>query len=256
MHHHSREYRHSRRDEQREWEAARRGAFKRGFGPFGPGFGGRGGRGGGMFGIGKMLADGDLRVVVLALLEDGPRHGYDIIKAVEERSHGFYSPSPGVVYPTLTYLEEVGYASAASDGNKKIYTITAAGRQHLAENRELADSVLVGHRQVRPQARPDARLVGDPQHRQRARPRHPRRHRRGQRGPPRPEGGHRRGTGGRRRDGPAAGRQGAPQRRRSRSARPARTTARSSTFSHGRHTHRRNPGGGHPHEFGSARSDA
>jgi len=144
MHRHSREYRHERRAEHREWEAARRGAFKHGFGPFGPGFGGRGGRGGGMFGIGKMLADGDLRVVVLALLEDGPRHGYDLIKAVEERSHGFYSPSPGVVYPTLTYLEEVGYASAASEGNKKIYTITEAGRQHLAENRELADSVLAG----------------------------------------------------------------------------------------------------------------
>ncbi len=144
MHHRSREYRHERRADQRDWEAAKRGAFRHGFGPFGANFGGRGGRGGGMFGIGKVLADGDLRVVVLALLEDGPRHGYDVIKAVEERSHGFYSPSPGIVYPTLTYLEEVGYVSSASEGNKKVYTITEAGRQHLNENRELADSVLTG----------------------------------------------------------------------------------------------------------------
>src|ERR1700694_5495527 len=72
---------------------------------------GRSGRGfgGGAFRVGKMLADGDLRVIVLALLVEAPRHGYDIIKALEEKSSGIYSPSPGVVYPTLTYLEEVGY---------------------------------------------------------------------------------------------------------------------------------------------------
>lgn len=112
---------------------------------------GRGGRGGGgrgwggnAFRVGKMLADGDLRIIVLALLAEGPRHGYDIIKAIEEKSSGIYSPSPGVVYPTLTYLEEVGYASAASDGNKKVYTITDAGRAHLDENRDLADLVLDG----------------------------------------------------------------------------------------------------------------
>jgi DNA-binding PadR family transcriptional regulator len=81
-------------------------------------------------------------VIVLALLADGPRHGYDIIKALEERSSGIYSPSPGVVYPTLTYLEEVGYVSASAEGNKKVYAITDAGRAHLAENRELADLAL------------------------------------------------------------------------------------------------------------------
>ena len=112
--------------------------------------GGRGGRGfgggfgGGAFRVGKMLADGDLRVVVLALLTDTPRHGYDIIKALEERSHGVYSPSPGVVYPTLTYLEEIGYVTATADGNKKVYAITDTGRAYLAENRELADMVLEG----------------------------------------------------------------------------------------------------------------
>jgi DNA-binding PadR family transcriptional regulator len=91
---------------------------------------------------GKMLADGDLRLIVLVLLEDGPRHGYDIIKALEEKSSGIYSPSPGVVYPTLTYLEEAGYTTATSDGNKRVYSITDAGRAYLAENREAADSIL------------------------------------------------------------------------------------------------------------------
>src|SRR3954462_11675737 len=75
---------------------------------------------------GKMLADGDLRLIVLVLLEEAPRHGYDIIKALEQRSSGIYSPSPGVVYPTLTYLEEANYATAASEGNKRVYSITEA----------------------------------------------------------------------------------------------------------------------------------
>ena len=127
------------------WHAGRRG-FGPGFrGPFGPGFGGPGrGRGGNAFRIGRMLADGDLRLIVLALLEEAPRHGYDIIKALEEKSSGFYSPSPGVVYPTLTFLEESGYAVSASDGNKKVYSITDAGRAHLDENRELSDTVMKG----------------------------------------------------------------------------------------------------------------
>jgi len=105
---------------------------------------GRGGWGGGAFRVGKMLADGDLRLIVLALLSDGPRHGYDIIKALEEKSSGIYSPSPGVVYPTLTYLEEVGYATSAAEGSKKVYSITDAGRAHLEENREVADLAVSG----------------------------------------------------------------------------------------------------------------
>jgi DNA-binding PadR family transcriptional regulator len=91
---------------------------------------------------GKMLADGDLRLIVLLLLEEAPRHGYDIIKALEDKSHGLYSPSPGVVYPTLTYLEEAGYATATSEGNKRVYAITDAGRAHLKENRAAADDIL------------------------------------------------------------------------------------------------------------------
>ncbi|MER8918525.1 PadR family transcriptional regulator [Mesorhizobium sp. M0802] len=114
-----------------------------GFGPFG--HGGRGGGRGGpgdMFRAGRMLADGDLKLITLSLLAQAPRHGYDIIKALEERTSGIYSPSPGVVYPTLTFLEEAGYAASAADGNKKVFSITEAGQAHLAENREMIDGVL------------------------------------------------------------------------------------------------------------------
>jgi DNA-binding PadR family transcriptional regulator len=129
-------------EDPRAWHFAGRGGGPGGWGRHG----GRGGRGwgGNAFRVGKMLADGDLRIVVLALLANGPRHGYDIIKAIEEKSSGIYVPSPGVVYPTLTYLEEVGYASASADGNKKVFAITESGRAHLEENRDLADLVLDG----------------------------------------------------------------------------------------------------------------
>src|SRR3974377_1211090 len=67
------------------------------------------GRGGGDFKrAGRMLAHGDLRLIALALIAEQPRHGYDIIKQLEDRTSGWYSPSPGIVYPTLTYLEEAG----------------------------------------------------------------------------------------------------------------------------------------------------
>lgn len=135
---------HPRWNEERAWQFGGRGGPHGGWGRHGGGARGGRGWGGNAFRVGKMLADGDLRVIVLALLADGPRHGYDIIKAIEEKSSGVYSPSPGVVYPTLTYLEEVGYASASTDGNKKVYTITDTGRAYLAENRDLADMVLDG----------------------------------------------------------------------------------------------------------------
>lgn len=114
-----------------------------GFGPFG--HGGRGGGRGGpgdMFRAGRMLADGDLKLITLSLLAEAPRHGYDIIKALEERTSGIYSPSPGVVYPTLTFLEEAGYAVSSSEGNKKVFSITEAGQAHLADNRQMIDGVL------------------------------------------------------------------------------------------------------------------
>ncbi|UYN98868.1 MAG: PadR family transcriptional regulator [Devosia sp.] len=97
---------------------------------------------GGNMRVGRMLASGDLRLVALYLIEQQPRHGYDLIKAVEERSNGVYSPSPGIVYPALTYLEEAGYVTSAADGNKKLYTITDDGKAHLEENREAVSSTL------------------------------------------------------------------------------------------------------------------
>ncbi|MDX8469399.1 PadR family transcriptional regulator [Mesorhizobium sp. VK23B] len=123
--------------------AGRFGGRGGGFGPFGHGMrgGGRGGPGD-MFRAGRMLADGDLKLITLSLLAEAPRHGYDIIKALEERTSGIYSPSPGVVYPTLTFLEEAGYAVSSSEGNKKVFSITEAGRAHLEENREMIDHVL------------------------------------------------------------------------------------------------------------------
>src|ERR1700728_2132896 len=90
----------------------------------------------------KMLASGDLRLIILALLSEKPRHGYEIIKAVEEHSSGIYSPSPGMVYPALTYLEELGYTASESEGTKKLYRITEAGTNHLKENRASVEETL------------------------------------------------------------------------------------------------------------------
>ncbi len=104
--------------------------------------GGDWGNMGGNFRIGRMLASGDVRLVALYLIEQQPRHGYDLIKAIEDKSAGFYTPSPGIVYPALTFLEEAGYVTSQSEGNKKLYTITAEGRAHLADNREAIESTL------------------------------------------------------------------------------------------------------------------
>ncbi len=90
----------------------------------------------------RMLAQGDLRLVALALIAEQPRHGYEIIKLLEEKTDGWYAPSPGMVYPTLTYLEETGHVTAQTEGAKKLYTITEEGRAHLAENRAFVDAVL------------------------------------------------------------------------------------------------------------------
>ncbi len=84
---------------------------------------------------------GDLKYVILDLLKDKPRHGYDIIREMEEQSFGFYKPSPGVVYPTLQMLEEMGYAFSVEHEGKKIYTITEDGRQFLAKQKDVANGV-------------------------------------------------------------------------------------------------------------------
>ena len=116
--------------------AARRGW--RGHAGPGHGWGGRhGGMGGGeMMRAGRMLAQGDLRLIALALIAEQPRHGYEIIKVLEETTEDWYSPSPGIVYPTLTYLEEAGYVTAQTEGAKKLYAtpkdVIARARQAIS----------------------------------------------------------------------------------------------------------------------------
>lgn len=106
------------------------------------GRGGWGGRHGGRFG-GRMFGHGDLRLVLLALISEQPRHGYELIRVIEEMFDGAYAPSPGVVYPTLTLLEDMGHASVAvGEGGKKQYTITDEGRAWLEENRDAVDAVM------------------------------------------------------------------------------------------------------------------
>ena len=93
------------------------------------------------FGWESPFGKGDLKYVILDLLKEKPSYGYEIIRALEERSHGFYTPSPGVVYPTLQMLEEMGYASAKDRDGKKIYTITKEGDKFLSERKDFADEV-------------------------------------------------------------------------------------------------------------------
>jgi DNA-binding PadR family transcriptional regulator len=106
----------------------------------GGGFGG-GGFGDRAFGMGRKLASVDLQLLILGLLAEKPRHGYEIIKALDERSKGFYIPSPGMVYPALTYLEEIGHATVETVGTRKLYQITEAGKEHLDSNRSAADAL-------------------------------------------------------------------------------------------------------------------
>jgi DNA-binding PadR family transcriptional regulator len=101
-----------------------------------------------------MLSSLDLQLVILALLEKQPRHGYEIIKTLEEHSNGVYIPSPGMIYPALTYLEETSYARSEVEGNKKLYSITDAGLAYFAENRTIAREILdqlekLGHEMAR-----------------------------------------------------------------------------------------------------------
>jgi DNA-binding PadR family transcriptional regulator len=129
-----------------------RGRFAMRGGPrgfsFGPGgfhfeFGdGPGGRGGGR-GRRRMFEGGQLRLVLLKLIADEPRHGYELIKAIEELTDGHYAPSPGIVYPTLTMLEDMGLiAEKKSKDSKKVYEATDDGRAHLEENEEEVDELI------------------------------------------------------------------------------------------------------------------
>ena len=109
------------------------------------GFMGRHGRGFGGFGGGdreRLFDSGELRLVILALLAEKPSYGYEIIKAIEERLSGGYAPSPGVVYPTLTLLEEEGYATVSSaEGSKKLYTVTELGSEYLKTNQATVKAI-------------------------------------------------------------------------------------------------------------------
>ena len=152
-------------------------AAGRGFGGgFGPGWGGgdwgnwgaggrHGGRGGGRRG---MFRPGELRLVLLKLIADQPRHGYDLIQSIEEMTGGEYAPSPGVVYPTLTMLEDMNYISAAaSEGSsRKAYAITPEGQAHLDERKDEAEALIDrlsehGERQRRAGGAPISRAVGN-----------------------------------------------------------------------------------------------
>ena len=124
--------RHHERHSRHPWADHMRG-MGHGMGRGGPGRGGR---------IGRFLEHGDLRFVVLALIEEQPRHGYELIKELEERSGGAYRPSPGVVYPTLSLLEDEGFVrQAGGDTGRKLYEITDEGRAALNDNRAGVDAV-------------------------------------------------------------------------------------------------------------------
>ena len=113
-------------------------------GPFGQGFGGHwhGGRRHGGFGRGfgegrgRLFDAGDVKLVILRLLADQPSYGYQLIKAMEQRLAGGYTPSAGVIYPTLTLLEEEGLATSSLENNKKIYSLTQEGIEFLEANKE------------------------------------------------------------------------------------------------------------------------
>lgn len=121
---------------------------RRGERAFGPGPGpGRGwrGRGGGEEGGSRrrMFDGGELRLILLALIAEQARHGYDLIRAIEERSGGAYAPSPGVIYPTLTMLADMGHAEEQKgEGARRLFAATPEGRAHLEERREEVAALL------------------------------------------------------------------------------------------------------------------
>jgi len=132
----------------------------RGPGDFdGPRGGGRGGRGGDGFdglrggrgrGGPRPLGHGDLRHLMLHLIAEQPRHGYELIRLIEELFHGAYSPSPGAIYPTLSQLEDMGLIAATAEEGRKRYAITEAGRAHMAQAHEQIEAARMRtHRSAR-----------------------------------------------------------------------------------------------------------
>jgi DNA-binding PadR family transcriptional regulator len=121
------------------------GRFRHGHGWGGPGgpWGGPGGPFGGPFKHrhGRLFERGDLKYVILDLLKDRPRHGYDVIQELESRFRGFYSPSAGSVYPTLQLLEDQGYVTSTQQDGKRVYAITDEGRRFLADREDVVQGI-------------------------------------------------------------------------------------------------------------------
>jgi DNA-binding PadR family transcriptional regulator len=93
----------------------------------------------GRHGGGRLLDYGELRILVLAMISEQPRHGYELMRALEERTSGAYNPSPGVIYPTLAWLEDMGYTQVEAEGGRKSYRITAEGEAFYTSNRGMID---------------------------------------------------------------------------------------------------------------------
>lgn len=113
---------------------------RRGFGRHGGGWGAEAGEG--RRGRRRVFDSGELRLVLLKLIADQPRHGYELIRAIEELTGGSYVPSPGMVYPTLTMLDDMGHiAEAKSEGARKAFAITEDGASHLVARKEEVDAL-------------------------------------------------------------------------------------------------------------------
>lgn len=89
----------------------------------------------------RIFERGDLKFVILRILSEKPMHGYEVMKALEKESGGYYRPSPGSVYPTLQMLEDEGYLKAEEKDGKKVYSVTKSGQKYLDENADVVDEV-------------------------------------------------------------------------------------------------------------------
>jgi DNA-binding PadR family transcriptional regulator len=92
--------------------------------------------------LARFLEHGDLKMLILHLINEKPRHGYEIIKAIEDLAGGAYAPSPGVVYPTLTLLEELGQVTSTTEGSRKSFVSTEAGKAALAADQDAVNIIL------------------------------------------------------------------------------------------------------------------
>jgi DNA-binding PadR family transcriptional regulator len=97
----------------------------------------------------RLLRRGDIRVLVLDVLSKQPMHGYEVVKEISGIFGGLYSPSPGIVYPTLQWLDDEGYIATTEKGGKKVYKVTAAGTKFYADNKAELERLLKGWKQAR-----------------------------------------------------------------------------------------------------------